>query len=112
MPGNELTLEKLRVKERLEAVEKHMEDGEKNRQTLMKGFEEMTGTVRSMEKTLFGEKGQVGLAQRMDAVLKIADGIKWVLTKIFLAICSAIALAVLPAILKYVAMALTKHVGG
>jgi len=109
---NELTLEKLRVKERLEEVEKHMKTGDENRQLLLNGFESLKTTVVSMEVALFGQKGQLGLVQRMDAVLKIADGIKWVLQKIFIAMCTAIAWAVLPGLFKYLSIVLTKHTGG
>jgi hypothetical protein len=112
MSDQNLTLEKLRVKERLEAVEDHMKAGEENRRVLIDGFSRLEKSVNNMETTLFGEKGQPGLAQRMDSVLKIAEGIKWVLTKIFLAICTAIGLAVAPSLFKYLSQILTKHTGG
>lgn len=104
-------LEKLRVVERLEAVEDHMKKGEENRQVLISGFNSLTATVKRMEVTLFGEQGELGIVQRMDAFLKIADAIKWVLQKIFVAICSAIALSMMPGLLKYISEVL-KNQGG
>lgn len=107
-----LTLEKMEIQKRLEAVETHMKEGTENRILLIQGFKQIKESVERMEKILFGENGQQGLTHRMDAVLKIADGIKWVLTKIFLAICSAIGLAVLPSVFKYLYQVLTHHMGG
>lgn len=112
MSNNELTLEKLRVKERLEAVENHMKIGEENRVVLISGFNDLKEAVKGIQVTLFGENGQLGLAQRMDAFLKIAEGIQWLLTKIFLAICSAIALATMPGLFTYIGSILKKHSGG
>lgn len=109
--SEDFTLEKIRVKERLESIESHMKTGDLNRQLLMTSFSEVREAVRNMETKLYGSNGTPGLTQRMDAVLKIADGIKWVLQKIFLAICSAIALAFLPEALKYLSIILTKHGG-
>ncbi len=107
-----LTLEKLKIDERLATVEKHMTEGTENRKSLMEGFEKLKLSVETMETTLFGKKGELGVVQRMDAVLQVADGIKWVLTKIFLAICTALVLYCAPSILRYAAEALTKHTGG
>lgn len=112
MGGNELTLEKLRVKERLEAVEEHMKTGEENRQVLIKGFDELKTTVKGMEATLFGDKGEIGIIQKIDAFLKIADAIKTILTRIFVSICSAMVFAALPNVLKWISIALSKHIGG
>lgn len=107
-----LTLEKLKIVERLEFVETHMKVGEENRKTLMTGFTALETSVRSIEATLFGEKGELGIVQQMNAFLKIANGIKWVLTKIFMAICTAIALAVFPKIIGYLSILMQHHTGG
>lgn len=107
-----LDLEKLEIKQRLEKVEDHMKVGEENRKTLLNGFDDLKSTVKSMETTLFGQNGQTGLVQKMDAFLKIAEGIQTVLTRIFVSICSAMVFAALPSVFKYLSQVLAHHTGG
>ncbi len=110
--SDELTLEKLRVKERLESVEEHMRIGEENRKTLMLGFEKLEETVGIMRKTLFGQYGEDGIIQKINSMIKVADGIKTILTRIFISICSAIVFALLPKIFGYLSQVLAHHQGG
>lgn len=100
------------INHRLDKVEEHMTKGEENRQFLMLGFSSLKKSVDKMESTLFGEKGQEGLVTQINAVLKIAEAIRTVLTKIFVSICSAIAFAVLPQLLKYLSQMLAHNTGG
>lgn len=77
---------------------------------LRTSFNQMKDMVNMMHITLFGREGKDGLVQRIDAILKVADGIKWVLTKIFIAICVAIGIAIMPSILVWLSTAI-KHGG-
>ncbi len=110
--SEELTLEKMKIDARLKVVENHMKTGEENRQTLIKGFEDLKASVKSIESTLFGAKGQDGLVHQIEAFLKVANGIKTILTRIFVSICSAMAFAAMPSILKFMSQVLAKHIGG
>lgn len=79
---------------------------------LRSDFAELKEEVKTMRVTLFGEAGAKGLVHQIDDILKVADGIKWVLTKIFIAICTAIGIAVSPPILMWFAGIISKHAGG
>lgn len=101
MGDNDLTLEKMEVRKSLEEVKEHMKKGEENRQTLMTGFAEVKESVKKMEDTLFGSDSKVGVVHQMQEMIKVADGIKWVLTKIFVAIITAVSLSMLPSVFTF-----------
>ncbi len=112
MADDALTLEKLKIVDRLVVVETHMKTGEETRKVLLEGFSKLENTVQNIETTLFGSKDHDGVILQMKALLKVADSIKWVLTKIFMAICTALTLAMLPSMFGYFSKILTHSTGG
>lgn len=100
--NNDLTLEKLKVKDRLEKIEVHIKESRDNCRDLIDGIESLKKSVESLETTLFGEKGRDGLVKKIESIVGIANGIKWVLMKIFIAICSAITISIMPSVFGYI----------
>ncbi len=84
---NDLTLEKMEIKKRLEAVETNIG-------TMIK-------QVGSLQVT----------AQKMNDVLAVVDKLSWGLTKIFAALCTAIVIGVAPILFKFIGEVLSKHGG-
>lgn len=92
--GDQLTLEKLKVSERLEKLETSIT-------TLDKSVNDISGV-------LFGEKGGDGVVHQLREINKLICSAKEVMSKIFLAILGLIGVSSFPYIMEFIAK-VTKH---
>jgi len=106
--NDELSLEKLKINDRLVKVEEHMIEGVEVRKTLVASMNKLEDKMDKTYAVVFGSENKIGVVHQMQEMLKIADGIKWVLTKIFLAIVTAVFLAMLPTVFEYLAKVMHK----
>lgn len=83
---NELTLEKLKVSERLEKLEE-------STTTLNK-------SVNDISSVLFGEKGEEGVVHQLREINKLVVGAKQLMAKIFYAILGLIGVASFPYLIE------------
>jgi hypothetical protein len=72
-------------------------------QILEESVKNLKESVDKIHLTLFGIDNKSGLVHKIDAILKVADAIKWILNKIFLAICLAISIPLLTKLLAWAA---------
>lgn len=81
MTTDKLTLEKLRVSERLESLEK---------------------TLNDIKVVLFGEKGEDGIVQELREIKGIFKVVETVLWKCFIGICGIVGLGTLPYLTDFI----------
>jgi len=98
--SEELTLEKLRIDERLRAVEEHMAEGKPIREQLIQSMSILTESITKLEHTVFGN-GVNGVVQKVDRLEGLAKVICSILSKILWLVASAVVLAALPRVVQF-----------
>lgn len=90
MSASDLTLEKLRIDERLKSVEKTISN--------------LDTSVQDINGVLFGNKGAEGVVSKLNNLIKIAQSVASTMVWIARLIGGAIILAALPSITNFINM--------
>lgn len=104
-----LTLEKMKIDERLRSVESHMAEAQEARKNIIGKLETLNVSVVKLEKTVFGN-GEKGVVHKLDELVELANQVRSVLKRIFWIISSAILIAVLPNIVHFIDKSFISHV--
>lgn len=106
--NDDLSLEKLKINDRLIKVEEHMIEGVETRKTLMTGFSKLESKIDQIDAIVFGDKEKVGIIHQVNSLVDSAKVIQGVIKRIFWLIASTILLASLPSIADFIAKVLHK----
>lgn len=68
MSDDSLTLEKLKLNERVTSIEEHILDVAKSRDEMNNGFKEIKNTVQKIEKTLYGSEDKTGVIHTLNDI--------------------------------------------
>lgn len=98
--AEELTLEKLKIDERLRSVEEHMTEAKITNTNLIKGFEDMKESVTKLEHIVFGN-GEKGVVHKLDDLVAMAAQVRGVLKRIFWTIAGVLLIAAIPSLTKF-----------
>lgn len=108
---DELTLEKLKIDERLKSVEKFMIEGQIIRENIQETLVGLDTNLTKVRETIYGDGKPDGLVQKVEYLIKLEEargknigqvwGVLW-------ALITAVALNALPEMLRFI----TTFVGG
>lgn len=90
-----LSLEKLKIHERLAAVESQLIESKSSRDALITSLNQLKETVEKLDHIMFGN-GNLGVTHKLDQLMKLADQVRSVLRKILWVAMSVLIIKGLP----------------
>ena len=99
--SDDLTLEKMRIVEKLADIEKHIQEGQFVRGQIVNSMDSLTKSVIKLEATVFGDTDKVGIVHEVKHLVKSAEEIKSTLKRIFWIVATALLVAALPKVTEF-----------
>ena len=106
--NDDLSLEKLKINDRLIKVEEHMIEGVETRKVLLSGFSKLETKIDQIDGVVFGNKDKVGILHQVTELSNSAKEIQSVMKRIFWLIASTVLVASLPMVSEFITKVLHK----